>query len=613
MKKEILKKVFGYDSFREGQETLIDGILAGRDVLGIMPTGAGKSICYQVPALAMEGFTLVVSPLISLMKDQVRALNEAGVHAAYLNSSLTPGQFRTALKYTAAGRYKIIYVAPERLLTEEFVGIMQSLPISLLAVDEAHCISQWGQDFRPSYLKIAEFVEKLPKRPVIAAFTATATKEVREDIQFLLGLKDPVRLVTGFDRQNLKFMVKHPKNRFESLLSYVMEHEGECGIIYCLTRKNVEEVCDKLRSRGIPATRYHAGLSDEERQRNQEDFIYDRSLLMVATNAFGMGIDKSNVRFVLHYGMPKNLESYYQEAGRAGRDGLPSECVLYYNGQDVVTNQFFIDHMENEGLDPDTALLIREREQERLRKMTGYCFTTSCLRDYILRYFGEDGPSYCGNCSSCLTHFETVDVTEEAKAIAGCVRSSRQRYGTTVILDTLRGASTAKIRQYRMDENPYYGALKKVPVYRLRAILQELQLRGDLMVTPDEYAILKLLPPSEAVLSGEETITMKLAKEEETLPRPTKAAKTRKPGPAELSAADYPLFERLRKLRLSIAAREKIPPYIVFSDRTLVQMCLLRPSTRGQMLNVSGVGEMKFAKYGEEFLACIAEEEDRLE
>ena len=610
-KKEALKKYFGYDSFREGQETLIDAILSGRDVLGIMPTGAGKSLCYQIPALVMEGHALVVSPLISLMKDQVRALNEAGVHAAYLNSSLTPGQYRTALRYTMQGRYKIIYVAPERLLTEEFLYSMQQLPISLLAVDEAHCISQWGQDFRPSYLKISEFVDRLPRRPVIAAFTATATREVREDIGFLLGLRDPVRLVTGFDRQNLKFIVRHPRDRFAALLSYVREHEGDCGIIYCLTRKNVEEVCEKLIKEGLSVTRYHAGLSDEERKNNQEDFIYDRRLLMVATNAFGMGIDKSNVRFVLHCGMPKNLESYYQEAGRAGRDGLPSECVLLYASQDVVTNQFFIDHMSNEELDSETAAVIREREEDRLRRMTYYCFSTSCLRDYILRYFGERGVPYCGNCSSCLTNYETVDVTEEAKAILLCVQACRQRYGSTVILDTVRGASTAKIRQYHLETNPAYGACRAVPAHRLRPVLQHLILEGYLALSQDEYAILRLTASSGTVLAGEESVTMKLAKEEERTERASAKKTKRSTGPAELSGEDLPLFDRLKKLRLSIAVKEKVPPYIVFSDKTLVQMCLLRPSTRGQMLNVSGVGEMKFARYGEQFLECIAQEEGK--
>ena len=385
-KYEVLKKYFGYDSFREGQEMLVDALLNGQDVLGIMPTGAGKSLCYQIPALLLPGITLVVSPLISLMKDQVSTLNQAGIHAAFLNSSLSAAQYRKALGFAMEGRYKIIYVAPERLLTPEFLCAVQSMEISMISVDEAHCISQWGQDFRPSYLKITEFVEQLPARPVIGAFTATATKEVRDDIEALLSLRDPVRLVTGFDRKNLKFTVQQPKDKFAAVESFLAEHEADCGIIYCLTRKNVEEVCEKLEQKGYSVTRYHAGLSDLERKENQEDFIYDRKQIMVATNAFGMGIDKSNVRYVIHYNMPKNMESYYQEAGRAGRDGLPAECILLYAGQDVITNQFFIENMAQESEDPETTALIRQREEERLKKMTFYCLLApeDC---------GEEGPA----------------------------------------------------------------------------------------------------------------------------------------------------------------------------------------------------------------------------
>ena len=505
-KYEVLKKYFGYDSFREGQEMLVDALLNGQDVLGIMPTGAGKSLCYQIPALLLPGITLVVSPLISLMKDQVSTLNQAGIHAAFLNSSLSAAQYRKALGFAMEGRYKIIYVAPERLLTPEFLCAVQSMEISMISVDEAHCISQWGQDFRPSYLKITEFVEQLPARPVIGAFTATATKEVRDDIEALLSLRDPVRLVTGFDRKNLKFTVQQPKDKFAAVESFLAEHEADCGIIYCLTRKNVEEVCEKLEQKGYSVTRYHAGLSDLERKENQEDFIYDRKQIMVATNAFGMGIDKSNVRYVIHYNMPKNMESYYQEAGRAGRDGLPAECILLYAGQDVITNQFFIENMAQESEDPETTALIRQREEERLKKMTFYCFTHECLRDYILRYFGEYGSNYCGNCSNCLSEFETVDVTAAAKAILGCVRECRQRYGTTVILDTLHGANTAKIRQYRMDENTHYGELAKEPVYRLRQILNELQVREYLYVTADTYSIVRLLPKAAELLDEETRI-----------------------------------------------------------------------------------------------------------
>ena len=459
---EILKHYFGYDTFRDGQEKLIHAILEGRDVLGIMPTGAGKSLCYQIPALMMGGITLVISPLISLMKDQVSNLNQAGILAAYLNSSLTPGQYRKVLELARGGRYPIIYVAPERLVTEDFLqfALDPQVNISMVAVDEAHCVSQWGQDFRTSYLKIVDFIKRLPKRPVVSAFTATATAEVRDDIIDILMLQEPEVLTTGFDRTNLYFGVQTPKDRYQALVELLEQHKAESGIVYCLTRKIVEEVCEKLIKEGFSVTRYHAGLSDAERKHNQEEFIYDNVRIMVATNAFGMGIDKSNVRFVIHYNMPKNMESYYQEAGRAGRDGEPAECILLYGGQDVITNQFFIDHnQDNDALDPMTRQLVMERDRERLRKMTFYCFTHECLRDYILRYFGEYGSNYCGNCSNCLTQFENTDVTEMAKALLSCIESSRQRYGAAVIIDTVHGANTAKIRGYRMNENPEYGSL----------------------------------------------------------------------------------------------------------------------------------------------------------
>lgn len=608
-KYKLLKQYFGYDSFREGQEFLIDNILEGRDVLGIMPTGAGKSICYQIPALMMKGITLVISPLISLMKDQVEGLNQAGIHAAYFNSSLTPGQYRKALCYAREGRYPIIYVAPERLLTEEFLAFALESNIVMVAVDEAHCVSQWGQDFRPSYLKIVEFIDKLPIRPVIAAFTATATREVKEDIIDLLLLRTPALITTGFDRKNLYFGVMSPKDRYGAVKNYLECHPGDSGIIYCLTRKVVEEVCEKLLKEGFAATRYHAGLTDEERKKNQEDFIYDRSPVMVATNAFGMGIDKSNVRFVLHYGMPKNLESYYQEAGRGGRDGQPAECILLYNGQDVITNQFFIENnQDNKELDPLTRETVMERDRERLRMMTFYCSTNECLRDYILRYFGEYGENYCGNCSNCLSQFETVDVTQMAKALIGCVKECRQRYGVNVIIETVHGADTAKIRGYRMDQNSFYGSLKAVPVHKLRQIMNELLMKGYLALTKDEYAVLKLTELSEAVLSGETAITMKMAKEQEHPAKVKTDRKVRKgqmPSSMEFSEKEESLFERLRTLRMEIARKEKVPPYLVFSDKTLTHMCILKPGTKEEMLQVSGVGEYKFEKYGKQFLEMM--------
>lgn len=606
-KNDILKKYFGYDCFREGQETVIESILSGRDVLGIMPTGAGKSICYQVPALMMGGITLVVSPLISLMKDQVSSLNQAGISAAYLNSSLTTGQYYKALQYAREGRYPIIYVAPERLLTDSFLDFALHAEISMVAVDEAHCVSQWGQDFRPSYLKITEFIERLPRRPVVSAFTATATKEVRDDILDILMLQDPYVLTTGFDRKNLFFSVRTPKNKYEAVREYVQEHKEESGIIYCLTRKLVEEVCERLTKDGFLVTRYHAGLSDNERRNNQDDFIYDRCRIMVATNAFGMGIDKSDVRYVIHYNMPKNMESYYQEAGRAGRDGEEARCILLYGSQDVATNQMFIDNnQDNQELDPITRELVQERDRERLKQMTFYCFTHECLREYILRYFGEYGPNYCGNCSNCLSEFQETDVTEEARMIVSCVKACHQRYGVTVILDTLRGAKTAKIQKYSMDENPCYGKCAEVPIYRLRQIFNHLLMENVLKLTNDEYTLVKLTENSEKILDENAAVTMKLAKEQ-----PKKSQAEKKPKKSRfqsgtagsaLSEEDEPLFQRLRTLRLELAREEKVPPYIVFSDKTLVHMCILKPKTKEEMLKVSGVGEHKYGKYGERFL-----------
>ena len=610
-KYEVLKRYFGYDGFRAGQELLIDSILAGKDTLGIMPTGAGKSICYQIPALMMDGITLVISPLISLMKDQVGALNQAGIHAAYLNSSLTAAQYYKALDYAREGRYPIIYVAPERLTTDLFLDFALHTKIAMVAVDESHCVSQWGQDFRPSYLKIVEFIDRLPVRPVVSAFTATATREVRDDIIDILMLRDPTVTTTGFDRPNLYFGVQSPGDKYATLLNYLERHRGESGIIYCLTRKNVEEVCSRLIKDGFPVTRYHAGLGDAERRNNQDDFIYDRSPIIVATNAFGMGIDKSNVRFVVHYNMPKNMESYYQEAGRAGRDGEPAECILLYGGQDVVTNQTFIEYnQDNKELDPVTKQLVMERDRERLKKMTFYCFTNECLRDYILRYFGEYGGNYCGNCSNCLSQFEEADVTETAAALIGCVESCRQRYGINVIIDTVHGANTAKIRNYRMDENPFYGQLAKIPTYKLRQVVNHLLLNEYLSATNDEYSIIKLTEKSLSVLRGEEAVSMKMAKEQDHPAKVKKEKKGRK-SPAGLGAeftqAEETLFDKLRALRAEIAREEKVPPYIVFSDKTLTHMCIVKPGNKAEMLSVSGVGEYKYEKYGERFLACVRE------
>jgi len=605
---KLLKQYFGYDEFRDGQEVLIDSILMGTDTLGIMPTGAGKSICFQIPALILEGVTIVISPLISLMKDQVSTLNQVGIHAAYLNSSLTASQYRLALQYAKDGRYKIIYVAPERLITEEFLEFALNTNISMVSVDEAHCVSQWGQDFRPSYLKIVEFIDKLPKRPVISAFTATATKDVIEDIVLMLRLISPTVLTTGFDRENLHFSVQAPKDKFEVVQKYIMDNRDQSGIIYCLTRKNVEEVCRKLNSDGIQATRYHAGLSDVERRNNQDDFIYDRKPIMVATNAFGMGIDKSNVRYVIHYNMPKNIESYYQEAGRSGRDGEPAFCLLLYSGQDVVTNQFFIDNNnDNEEMNKDALEVVKVRDRERLKKMTFYCFTNECLRDYILRYFGEYGANYCGNCSNCLTQFEESDVTSIAINMIGCVMECRQRYGMGVIVDTLHGNKTAKLKQYRMDENKYYGSLAGETIYRIRQVLNHLVLKEYLYLTNDEYSILKLTEASQDVLEGNRIVIMKFAKEREIIKKEKKIKKSSNKNSSNNEYVDVntELFELLRKLRSEIAREEKVPPYIVFSDKTLTELCNVMPETEEAMLQISGIGKFKYDKYGQQFMEEI--------
>ncbi|HJD37217.1 MAG TPA: DNA helicase RecQ [Candidatus Blautia ornithocaccae] len=610
---EILKQIFGYDTFREGQETLVDSTLSGRDVLGIMPTGAGKSLCFQVPALLFPGITVVVSPLISLMKDQVSALNAAGVHAAYINSSLTEGQYRKAMELARQGRYKIIYVAPERLMTESFLSLIQAVEISMVAVDEAHCISQWGQDFRPSYLKIVDFISQLPRRPVIGAYTATATKAVREDILCILGLQNPKVMVTGYDRKNLYFAVEKPKDKMNALLEYLRKNPEKSGIIYCNTRKTVEEVQEALLGAGYSAVRYHAGLSDREKKENQEEFIYDRKPIMVATNAFGMGIDKSNVRFVIHYNMPKDIESYYQEAGRAGRDGEPGECILYYKAQDVKMNEFLIQQQGNEELDFEEQALIRERNMERLRKMTFYCFTNECLREYILRYFGEYGGNYCGNCKNCLTEFEDLDVTEETRSILGLVKSTGERYGIVAVCDGVRGARTEKVRQFGLEENLHYGELNKTTNARIRQIINDLLVKDYLVLTSGDYPVLKLGEKGRDFLKGEkpETVVLKLPRQqekEESRPKKQKAKRNEE--------TKYPqLFEMLRQKRYQMAQEAHIPPYIIFSDKTLREMSAYLPVTREEMLEINGVGNNKYQKYGKVFSDIIKEfiEENHIE
>lgn len=605
----LLKQYFGYDDFREGQKPLINAVLEGQDVLGIMPTGAGKSLCFQIPALLMQGITLVVSPLISLMKDQVAALNQAGIHAAFLNSSLSMGQYRKALSLAREGRYKIIYVAPERLETEGFLqfALSPEVEISFLAIDEAHCVSQWGQDFRPSYLKILSFLEKLPSRPVLGAYTATATAEVREDILDILKLRSPLVLTTGFDRSNLFFGVKKPRDKYRELETYIKEKEekmpGSSGIVYCLSRKNVEEVCYRLREAGFSVTRYHAGLADAERRENQDDFIYDRKQIMVATNAFGMGIDKPDVRFVIHYNMPKNMESYYQEAGRAGRDGEAAECILYFGASDQRTNRFLIESgEENEELDREARRIILQRDLERLQQITFYCATSECLRHYILDYFGEESGTECGNCSNCLEEFEFTDMTEQAEKVVRCIQDCQRSFGINLIVDVLRGADNQKIRQRDLNENPEYKSLSDMTVPRLKQLLNEMIMQGFLALSNDDYPVLELTDRSDELLEGAR-LTIKVSKKEEK--QPPKFRKKKAGAVSALAEEDVELFEELRSLRMEIAKEEKVPPYMVFSDKTLAGMSSERPQTLNEMLEVSGVGQFKLEKYGERFLEGI--------
>ena len=608
-KYEVLKNIFGYDSFRDGQESLIDAILNGRDVLGIMPTGAGKSLCYQVPALVMGGITIVVSPLISLMKDQVHALNEAGVHAAYINSSLTEGQISKALEYASRGQYKIIYVAPERLDTYGFVSFARQADISQVTVDEAHCISQWGQDFRPGYLHILDFVNTLGKRPVVSAFTATATEKVKEDILNSLKLQDPKVMVTGFDRDNLYFGVETVKRKSDFVFDYVMKHRQESGIIYCATRKNVDQLYLSLLKQGVQVLRYHAGLSNEERRQNQDDFIFDRGNVIVATNAFGMGIDKSNVRYVIHYNMPQSLENYYQEAGRAGRDGESAECILLYSGQDVMINRFLIENKEdNPELDPVQIMSVRQKDEERLRLMVNYCTTHDCLRKYILDYFGDENECRCDNCSNCKAEFEYEDVTEEAAAIVSCAMELRGRYGATTLAGILAGSKAAKLKNMGAMSFKSYGKLENMSEGGIREIINEMILEGVLKTTQDKYALVSPTEEAVPILVGEKSFSLKriAKKKKEPAFAAMRHAKSKtKAGEILLNSKGDELFEKLRLLRKEIASAEKVPPYIVFSDKTLKDMCVKLPQDKQSMLTVSGVGDNKYERYGDQFLSII--------
>ena len=589
---EILKQYFGYDEFREGQAALIDALVSGRDVLGIMPTGAGKSLCYQVPALLLPGVTLVVSPLISLMRDQVQALAANGVPAAFINSSLTEGQYSRAMANVRAGQYQVVYVAPERLLSPSMLSLAQLLPISLIAVDEAHCISQWGQDFRPSYMDIPKFVESLPARPAVAAFTATATPRVRGDILETLGLVQPLVTVTGFDRPNLYFEVRQPKDKYTALLQYLAQNDG-CGIVYCSTRKEVERVTERLREDGFSAARYHAGLSDSERSQSQDDFLYDRVKIIAATNAFGMGIDKSNVRFVIHYNMPQNVESYYQEAGRAGRDGLPSDCILFYARKDINTALFLINQSEN----PEEI----ERNRILLNKMERYCEADGCLRRYMLEYFGEQTDEDCGSCGSCNGSFDETDVTVDAQKLLSHItrlNKAGKRFMFTHTADILLGKSED------FTELPTFGLMKGAPRTYIRRLTSRLTALG--CICDDGY--LSVTPRANDILFDGERVTIRGDKPKAAEKR-ERARKTLAASADAKYAFSDALFEKLKALRMSIAKEGSVPAFVVFSDAALVDMCGKHPYTAEEMLTVSGVGNVKLERYGERFLALLRGEE----
>lgn len=576
----ILQDTFGYESFRTGQRALIDAVLAGRDALGILPTGGGKSICYQVPALLLPGLTLVISPLISLMKDQVDGLLQMDIPARRIDGTLDGAAYREAMAEARSGRLKLLYVAPERLESPAFLDQLSLLDIALVAVDEAHCVSQWGHDFRPSYRAIAAAFKGLPQRPRFMALTATATKAVQEDIVRQLALEDPEIVVTGFDRPNLYFSVLRPANRRRELLRLLGDGNG--GIVYCNSRKNVEALTEVLADHGIPATRYHAGLDPEERERNQEAFIYGEAPVIVATNAFGMGIDKPDVRRVIHYNMPKNIESYYQEAGRAGRDGAPAEAILFFNGQDILTALFFI----NQSQEPHA--------REKLNQMIGYVHTGHCLRHYLLRYFGESPEGEgCGHCALCNGEIHVEDVTVGAQMILSCIARSGQRFGAGMIVDILRGSKKERLLAYRLERLSTYGLLKDKGEAEVRDLITLLAGEDYIRVVGDDYPVLKLTQRAGALLRGEERLRMN---------RPQ--LKRRAPSLAG-QAYDEALFAKLRTLRRTMAQNLALPPYLVFSDRTLMDLARRQPTDEEALLEVHGIGRVKASKYGPPFLSVI--------
>jgi ATP-dependent DNA helicase RecQ len=626
--REVLKNVFGYDSFRRGQEEIINEMLSGRDVLGVMPTGAGKSVCYQIPAILSGGVSIVVSPLISLMKDQVDALRSSGVNAAAINSAMDWDDVRSALWSARAGKTPLLYIAPERLEGEGFREFLLSLNVTLVVVDEAHCVSQWGHDFRPSYLAIAPTIDSLPKRPAVAAFTATATEDVKSDIIKQLALESPFVLTTGFDRENLFFQVEHRADKMAFLLGYTQKFPDVPGIVYCSTRKNTEAVCRELVACGVRAVRYHAGLSDAERLKNQEDFIYDRVTVMVATNAFGMGIDKSNVRYVIHYNMPGSVDSYYQEAGRAGRDGSPSDCILLYGAEDKSTITYLIKQGEDKN--------AMETAFRKLRQMIDYCHTSGCLRRRILRYFGET-PEYgkCENCGNCRSVAERRDITVEAQKILSCVyraaeKTGGKKYGPQVIADILRGQCSnasrrEQVTRFGLAAISTWGIMRDSPARDIAYMIDFLLAEGYL--TSDEYGALSFTERSLPFLKNKTRLLMRRHEDAEK-PKQKRvtgqtAAKSgffpsglidvfRKTAGSEKRAV-FPeeLFETLRKMRRELAASEGVPPYVVFSDKTLQAMCETLPSDKDEMLSIPGVGSVKFEKYGQKFMEVIREWRER--
>ena len=601
---EILQRCYGYTAFRSGQEELIDGVLRGKDVFGIMPTGGGKSICYQIPALLLPGVTLVVSPLISLMRDQVLALKSAGIPAAYINSTLTGAQIKTVYRNMLEGQYKIVYIAPERLDYPGFGSVAVKLEIPFVAVDEAHCISQWGQDFRPSYLRILNFIDNLPRRPILGAFTATATKQVRQDVERILQLREPVRIITGFDRPNLYFEVVHPQKKDQELFRLLASRRTKSGIIYCSTRKKVEQVCQTLCDRGYGATRYHAGLEEQERSQNQEDFIYDRKPIMVATNAFGMGIDKSNVSYVIHYNMPKSMEAYYQEAGRAGRDGTEADCILLYNGADVTTAKFLIEQStENEELTDDQRALIRQQDLDRLADMVAYCKTTDCLRGYILNYFGQAHTEICGNCGNCQGEYEEVDVTVKAQMLLSCVVRIQERLGYRVGVSTvtrvLVGSRDKRLLELGLNTLSTYGLVKGSDRAQLRRVAEHLEAEGYLRTEPEHQTLCLTEKASEVLYRGRQVL-MKQPKEPE---EPVAASVSQ--GNLSLPEEDRELYDVLRDLRSQLAKKARMAPYMVFSNAALVDMAIQKPTTIGAFRRISGVGELKASWYGEVFTRTI--------